>query len=67
MDFQIAKQTLVNEGCPPDIAAEAAEVLVQDAPGKERTPEQQAKVTKAWRYVVGLPPEDGAVLGGSSQ
>lgn len=69
-DFELyhaSKRGLIAEGVPPDIAEQASKVIASETAETERTPQQQEIVTRAWRYVVKLPPEDGAVLGNARQ
>ena len=49
--YEAAKSGLISKGVTPEDAAAAAKVVASDKVGQERTPEQQAAVTRAWRQI----------------
>jgi len=49
--YTAALAALVARGCELKAAEAAALVVANDRPDKERTPQEQAIVTKAWRQI----------------
>jgi hypothetical protein len=49
--YNAAKSGLISKGVDPKDAEAAAQVVASDKAGRERTPEQQAAVTKAWSQI----------------